>query len=451
MTDGDLLTIARGVAARAEAGEQVEAYVLRSRETDVKVFDGEVESLAVAEVDGVGVRVIADHRQGYAFAGSLDPDVVAETVVEARDNASFGTPDEHLGLPLPGDVDATAAPTLDLWRAELLDVPAADKVALALEVEAATREADPRVRGVESASYGDGAVEVAVASSLGVEATTRRTVCSVAAFAMAGEGEETQTGYGFSAGRAFADLDVARAATDAADRSTRLLGARQPAGRRIPVVLDPLVTRSLLALLGAALSGEAVLKGRSLFVGREGEEVAAASVTIVDDPTIADAFGAATHDGEGVPTRRVELVAGGRLTGFLQNVYTARRSGTSTTGSAVRGFKSTPAVGARALHLAPGAKPPDAILAAVPEALYVQSVSGLHSGTDPVSGDFSVGAEGLMVRGGAFAEPVREITIASTLQRMLLDVAEVGSDLTWLPGGAAGVTLLLSDMTMSGA
>jgi PmbA protein len=117
----------------------------------------------------------------------------------------------------------------------------------------------------------------------------------------------------------------------------------------------------------------------------------------------------------------------------------------------MRGFKSTPSVGARALHLQPGTKSPSEILASVPEALYVQSVSGLHSGTDPVSGDFSVGAEGLMVRDGAFAEPVRELTIASTLQRMLLDVVEVGADLTWLPGGAAGLTLMLSDMTMSGA
>jgi PmbA protein len=188
-----------------------------------------------------------------------------------------------------------------------------------------------------------------------------------------------------------------------------------------------------------------------MFVGRAGEEVAAATVTLVDDPTLSGAFGAATHDGEGVPTRRVELIVHGHLQGFLHNVYTARRSSTRTTGSAVRGFKSTPAVGARALHLLPGAKSPSEILESVPEALYVQSVSGLHSGTDPVSGDFSVGAEGLMVRDGAFAEPVREITIASTLQRMLLDVAEVGADLTWLPGGAAGLTLLLTDMTMSGS
>jgi PmbA protein len=451
VTTPDLLDIARRVASMARPDEQVEAYVLRTRDTDVKVFDGEVESLAVAEVDGVGVRLLLDQRQGYAWAGSLDPDVVAETVAEARDNAGFGTRDESLGLPERADVEAVVAADLDLWRDALLEVPATEKVALALEVEAATRRADPRVRGVESASYGDGAVEVAVASSAGVEASARRTVCSVASFALAGEGEETQTGYGFSVGRTFGDLDVEAAARDAAERSTRLLGARQAASRRIPVILDPLVTRSLLGLLGAALSGEAMLKGRSMFVGRAGEEVAAPGVTLVDDPTLADAFGAATHDGEGVPTRRVELIVDGRLQGFLHNVYTARRSSTRTTGSAVRGFKSTPSVGARALHLLPGAKSPGEILAAVPEALYVQSVSGLHSGTDPVSGDFSVGAEGLMVRDGAFAEPVREVTIASTLPRMLLDVAAVGSDLTWLPGGAAGLTLLLSDMTMSGA
>ena len=103
------------------------------------------------------------------------------------------------------------------------------------------------------------------------------------------------------------------------------------------------------------------------------------------------------------------------------------------------------------MHLAPGDRTLDEIVAATPDALFVQSVSGLHSGTNPVSGDFSVGAEGLMVRDGAFAEPVREITIASTLQRILLDVAEIGGDLIWLPGSAAGLTLVIGEMQMSGS
>jgi PmbA protein len=194
-----------------------------------------------------------------------------------------------------------------------------------------------------------------------------------------------------------------------------------------------------------------MLKNRSLFIGREGEQVAAAAVTLHEDPTLPDALGASGHDAEGVPTRRVDLITDGRLLGFLQNTYTGRRSGGATTGSAVRGgFKSTPGVGARALYLKPGTLGPEEIIASVPSALYVQSVSGLHSGTNPVSGDFSVGAEGLLLRDGEFTEPVREVTVASTLQRILLDVGEVGSDLTWLPGGGAGMTLLVTEMTMSG-
>jgi PmbA protein len=452
VSDVDLLGLARRVAGDAGPGEQVEAYVLRTRDVDVKVFGGEVESLSVAEVEGVGVRVIADARQGYAWAGSLDADVIAETVAEARDNAAFGAPDESYALAAPADADGVEPPTLDLWRDDVLRTPTADKVAVALDLETATRNADPRVRGVESASYGDAAVEAAVANSLGLEAATRRTVCSCSAFAMAGEGTATQTGSGFSAGHSFAEIDAQVAAHDAAERAVRLLGAKQILSARLPVVFDPLVTRSVLALLGGALSGEAIVKGRSLFVGREGEEVAGPGITLVDDPTLADAFGAATHDAEGVPTRRVELIAGGRFDAVLHNVYTARRAGGRTTGSAVRGgFKSPPGVGARALHLVPGELSAEDILASVGHGLYVQSVSGLHSGTNPVSGDFSVGAVGLVVRDGSLAEPVREVTIASTLQRMLHDIVHVGADLTWLPGGAAGMTLLVGDMSISGA
>ena len=162
-------------------------------------------------------------------------------------------------------------------------------------------------------------------------------------------------------------------------------------------------------------------------------------------------MGASQFDGDGIPTRRNPLIVDGVLVRFLHNVYTGRRSGTGTTASATRGFASTPGVGVRALRLEPGALSPEEIMRAAGEAFYVQSVSGLHSGTNPISGDFSVGADGLMVRDGAFAEPVREVTIASTLQRMLLDIAEIGRDLTFLPGAVAGMTVLVSEMTLSGA
>src|SRR2546423_11036087 len=112
----ELAAMAERVAAKATAGDQVEAYVGRARDTEVKVFDGEVESLSSAETEGIGVRVVTDHRQGFAYAGSLDEDAVAEALAEARDNAGFGTEDEYLGLPGP---DGVAPAELDLFREEL--------------------------------------------------------------------------------------------------------------------------------------------------------------------------------------------------------------------------------------------------------------------------------------------------------------------------------------------
>jgi PmbA protein len=446
-----LLDLARSIAARAEPGEQVEAYVSRSRDTDVKVFGGAVEELSVAESAGVGVRVIVDGRLGYAWAGSLDAEVIADVLDDARDNARFSAPDEWNGLPTVADARTTEAVDLDLWREDLAAVPTTDKVALALELERATAARDGRVRGVESANYGDAAVESAVASSLGVESSARRTICSCSVSALAGEGEGTRTGYGFSAGRTVADLEPEVAATDAVDRAVRLLGAHPIPSQRLPVVFDPLVTRSLLGILGAALNGEAMVKSRTMFLGREGEQVATREFTLYDDPTNDLAFGASTHDAEGLPTRKNPLILDGELVQFLHNTYTGRRTGTGSTGSAVRGGYATgPGVGARALVLLPGTRTPEEILTSVGDAFYVQSVSGLHSGTNPVSGDLSLGAEGLLVRGGEFAEPVREVTIASTVPRMLLDVVEIGSDLTWLPGAAVGVTLLVGDMAISG-
>ena len=208
---------------------------------------------------------------------------------------------------------------------------------------------------------------------------------------------------------------------------------------------------TLLGVVAAALSGEAVVKGRSFFAGRIGESVAAGALTLVDDPTDARAYGASSHDGEGLACRRNVLISDGALRMFVYDTVSARRAGTVSTGSAVRGgFAGTPSAGCRALVLSPGEKDHDEILAAVGEGLYVQSVTGIHSGVNPVSGDFSVGAEGLMIRGGAFAEPVREVTVVSTLQRMLQSVVEIGADLRWLPGVAAGQTLAIADMTLSG-
>lgn len=445
----ELLELATRVAGWARDGEQVEAYVARGKDTEVQVYAGDIESLSSAESAGIGVRVVAGGRQGFAYAGSLALDVVEETLAEARDNAGFATPDEWVGLAVP---DGVPAADLDVWRDGLAAYPTSEKVARALELERAVRAGDSRIRQVESAEWGDGAYESAIVTSTGISATSRRTVCYVSASAVAGQGAETQTGSGYSVGRSPEEIDLGEAASDAVERATRLLGATKPRSAHLTVVFEPRVTATLLSLIAGTLDGEAVLKGRSLFAERLGESVASPLLTLVDDPTDPDAYGATAYDAEGLATRSNVLVDGGVLRQFLYNTYSARRAGTTSTASAVRaGFKSAPGTGARALSVAPGTSGPDDIYRMVGDGLLVQSVSGLHSGVNPVSGDFSVGAEGVLIEGGALGRPVRELTIASTLQRMLSGILAVGDDLERLPSSASGVTLAIGDLSMSGA
>ncbi|MCU0310545.1 MAG: TldD/PmbA family protein [Acidimicrobiales bacterium] len=444
----DLLDIADRLVAMAAGDEQVEAVVVRGLDTEIKVFEGEVESLSSAQSEGLGVRVVVGGRQGFAYAGSLDADVLGETLAEARDNARFATVDDHAGLAEP---DGVAPAELDLYRASLAERPTDDKVALAVELERAVRAADPRISGIESAEYVDSLSEAAIVTTTGLRSLSRDSSCYVATYAMASDGPDTQTGFGFSVGREIDDLDVARAAADAAERATRLLGAGKPPSERVTVVLDPWVTAQFLGLLGHTLNGEAVAKGRSLFADRLGEQVASPLLTLVDDPTDPRAFTATDTDGEGLATRRNVLIADGVLDRFVHNAYSARRAGTTSTGNAVRGYSSTPSVGCMAVTVLPGTADQAELVAQVGEGVLVQDVSGLHSGVNPVSGDFSTGAEGLRIRGGELADPVREFTIASTLQRMLLDVTAVGGDLEWLPMNAAGVSLVIRDVTVSGA
>ncbi|MDG2028002.1 MAG: TldD/PmbA family protein [Acidimicrobiales bacterium] len=445
----ELIDIATRVAGWANDGEDVEAFVVHERETEVRAYEGEIESLTAAESQGIGVQVVIDGRQGYAYAGTLDDSALRETLQEARDNAQFTEPDESNGLAVP---DGVTPVELDLYDESLASFATDDKIALAIELERATRAADPRISGIESAEYVDILSDAAVANSAGLSAVSRETGCYLSAYSLAEADGETQTGFGFSIGRGPSELDPAVASADAAERATRLLGAVKPPTQRLTVVLDPWVTAQMLGIIGHTLTGDAVQRGRSLFADRLGDSVAMADLVLVDDGTNPDAFTASTVDGEGLATRPISLIKDGVLQGFLHNSYTARRGRTVSTGSAVRGgFKSGSGVGAHALALRPGNQTQAELIAGIDDGLLVQGVAGLHSGVNPVSGDFSAGAEGLRIRNGELAEPVREITIASTIQRLLLDIRAIGSDLEWLPMAAAGVSLVVDDITMSGA
>ncbi|MEP6299224.1 MAG: TldD/PmbA family protein, partial [Ilumatobacter sp.] len=379
-----------------------------------------------------------------------------EVLAEARDNVAFGTSDEFAGLAEPDGVPTTEQV---MWNDVLAEYPTDRKIDIAKTLEKLASGLDPRVR-VDDANYADGWGEAAVASTAGIRQAGRENGCYVSVSTLAdgegggGEGDdaETQTGFGFSVGDSPDEFDLERAAREASERATRLLGATKPKSKTTTVVLDPFVTAQFLGVISSTLNGMAVAKGRSLFKDRLGETVANELVTLVDDPTNPNAYTSTDVDGEGLAARRNVLIENGVLKQFVHNSSSARRVGGVSTGNATRGgFAGTPGVGCLALSLVPGARTQDEIVASIDDGLLVQQMQGLHSGVNPISGDFSTGAAGLLIENGTIGAPVREFTIASTLQRMLLDIVEVGGDIEWLPTSAAGMSLVISGITMSGS
>lgn len=448
----DLLSLGLRVVARARPGEDVEAFLTHARDFQAKAYGGDIESVSSAEPRGLGVRSLSGGRAGFAYTTDLSDEGVGRALEQSRENAAHSTPDEAVAIAAAWT--AEPPPVEGLIDPLQGEIPADRKVTFALELERATRAADPRISVVEEAVYSDSDTEVAIATSTGIASTYRETSAWCYAYAIASEGDETEVGFEFDLGRGIAELDPAAVGGRAAARATQILGARKIASTVMPVVFDPHTSAQFLGVLSAALTGEAVQKGRSLFAGKLGQQVAGAGVTLVDDGRAPGAPGSSPWDAEGVPTRRTEVIGGGTLTSFLYDITSARRAGVSSTGNAGRaGFKSGPGPSPTNLAFDPTGETREEALAKGGRALLVQDFHGVHSGANPVSGDFSVGVTGRLLEGGAPGQPVKEVTIAAPMLEILSRMVAVADDRRWFPFGGSygGSTTLIAEMTVAGS
>jgi len=441
----------RAVEAATGAGAgDAEAYVQRESGRTVRAHAGEVESLTAAVQSGVGIRAWIGHRVGYAYGTDLSEAGVAAIAARAAEAAAVADEDEFAAPPQPAAYEALPGlddPSVGEWEAARL----AD---LAIAVERTALESDPRLVAVETAVYADADEQIAIASSTGVAGEYETSSCYGYLQALAeGEGAR-ETGLGFGLARGPRGLDPEAIGREGAQRALAMIGAGKPESRSCPVVLDETVAAAFVGLIGAGLSGRAVQRGRSPLAGRLDDAVASEAFALHDDGRAPEGPASAPFDGEGVPRRRTALIEGGRLRSYLYDTYAAGREGVEGTGSASRnGYRSLPSASASNLVVGPGSHSLEQLLAEAGEGVFVTDVAGLHSGVNPVTGVFSVGASGRIVRGGELAEPVREFTIAGELVAMLGAVTAAGAEPRWVPFGGSVSTppLLIAEMAISGS
>jgi len=444
------LELAQDIARRTTArGVEAEAIIMDEQETLIRVDRGQVEQLSQSGSKGLGVRVIDGGRVGHAYTSDFSPSSIEETWQAARELARVATPDEHRTLPDPQPMPDE---DLQIWDPDLPGVPTEDKIAFAKQVEAAALAYDPRLVMTNRCTYQDAVVHVYLANSRGFVGAYDRTVAVSYLTGIARDKSGQTMSWGLDASNYFHDLDAQAIGQEAGKRAVEILGGRPVETQTATVVFDPTVTGELLAYLSMALTAEAMQRGRSFLVGKMGWEVGADTVSLLDNGRLKRGLASAPFDGEGVPTSATRLIDEGVLQNVIYDTYTARKDGVASTGNAQRdSHRSLPRLAPSNFYLQPGSLSAEEIIAGVDRGLYVTRVMQT-GGTDPITGDCSMGASGLWIENGQLVRPVSDVTVATTLPDLLRNIVAVGSDLRVVPfyGAIGAPTIRVEGVTIGG-
>ncbi len=446
----DLRSLAQEVVRRAMQGgaSAAECVVREGSEFSTVVRLGVVETLKESGAKAMGLRVFFGQRAASTHTSDFTPAGLDALVKGALELAKITSEDPHAGLPQPEQLGQVPG-DLDLYYDDVYSLPSEERIAYARRAEAASMEFDPRIQNSEGGSFDAATGRKVLANSLGFVGEYARSSCSVAAVPVArDENGAMQRDYWFSVARSLKRLETPEeVGRVAAQRTVRRLGARKVKSAKVPVVLDPLVARSILSNIFEGVNGDSIYRQASFLAGKLGEQVAGENVTVIDDGTMRGGFGTSPFDGEGVPTQRTMVIERGVLKSYLLNTYTAKKLGLKTTGNAARGLAGNPGIGVGNFFLQPGSRSPKEIIGEIPDGLYVTEFLGF--GVNLVTGDFSRGAGGLWIVNGELAYPVEEITVAGNLKDMLRNISQIGNDLEFR-GAVAAPTIRIDGLTVAG-
>jgi PmbA protein len=443
------LQIAQSVIEHARGyGVAAEAYISIGKETNLQVARGEVEKLSYAGSKGMGVRVIKGGRVGYAYTSDFSPGSVRRTTLNAISLCEIADADEHRVLP---ELQTIADEDLRCFDPALAALPVEEKVAFAQAVERAALAADSRVQMALHATYLDAVGEVYLANSKGFAGSYERSMAASYVMAIAAEAEEKATAFGVGVATSLDELDADRIGREAGEKAARLLGGKPAPTQRATVVYSPFAANGVIGTLARALTAEAMQKNLSFLQGKMGQDVASDTVTLLDNGRLPGGLATRPFDDEGLPTGATRVIDEGVLQGLLYDTYTARKDGTRSSGNAMRlSHRQPPQLMPSNFYLQPGTMTPEELIADVENGLYVVSTMNTHS-INPVSGDYSVSAQGFWIENGRLTHPVNEVTIALPLDQLLKNIKAVANDLIFLPFmGAVGSPTFRVDGVMIG-
>ncbi|MBW2712549.1 MAG: TldD/PmbA family protein [Deltaproteobacteria bacterium] len=439
-------------SAKAAGAAQVDSVLVMGDGFESRVRDKEVDFVTQSKGRTLGIRALISGKEGFRQAvtstSDLAFDAVArmaqETVALARATAD----DPTAGLPEEDFCQGFEDLELKLLDEADRNVSVEARIEDARRAETAARKFDERIINSEGSQVSSSFAGVGYANSKGFLGTYESASHSLFSEPLAGQGDEKQRDYWMTVGRSLSSLEEPDSVgRQAAQRALRRLQCKPIPTCEVPVIFEPLTAASLVGHIAGCLSGYAVYRKSSFLAGRMGEQVGSEHVSVIDDGLLPGGLGSKPFDGEGLATRRNTLLENGVVQSYLLDSYSGRKLGLPSTGSASRGAGSAPGAGATNLWLEPGKMSQAEMIAGIDKGLLVTELIGM--GFNAVTGDYSRGAVGLWIEKGEVVHPVEEITIASDLTTMLMNIDAVGNDLLWL-GRVAAPSLRVSNMTVAG-
>lgn len=430
-------------ARRAGADAADAIYAGHSSEA-VQVRLGKLEDVERSESEHLDLRVFVGRRSSSIGSSDLSDDALGELAARAVAMARLAPEDRFAGL-APEEL-LLRAPLPDLDLSDETDLDPETLRNLALECEAAAL-AVPGVTNSEGGAAIAGGRTVALATSHGFIGAYAGTSRQLSASMIAGEGAGMQRDYAWRSAHHLSDLSSpGEIGKLAGDRAVARLNPGRVKSGAMPVVFDPRVGGSLVSHLAGAISGTAIARRSSFLLGKDLAQVFAPGIKIVDNPLRPRGLSSRPFDGEGLPVAPRELVADGRLTGWLMDSAAARQLGGTPTGHAVRGAGGSPGVGATNLHLAAGEPTVEELIADIAEGVLVTELIG--QGVNAVTGDYSRGASGFRIVKGEIAGPIAEFTVAGNLLEMFANLRPA-NNLEWFRSVNVP-TIRIDGMTVAG-
>ena len=420
--------------AKKQGIEAAEIYLSSGDSFRAMCVKGEIANYTVHATRGLSLRGLYKGKMGYAATEAFDEEAVAQLVRAVKESAEL-TEDDDVQEIYQGDKEY---PTIDNYNPALDEVPEQKKLQLIQDIEKKALAMDERITALNynMISTSSDATRIVNSYGLNLSARDNMAVCYVSATAK--EGERVSTGSGFKVTRNFDEIKADEIAREAVDEALFMLHAAPVPSGNYRAVIDAKCMPDLLGVFAGVFSAESAQKGLSLLAGKEGEMIASEIVTLMDDPLLPGGLASQPFDAEGVATRTKAVIENGRLTTLLHNLKTARKAGVKTTGNAAKsGYAGAVNVSPSNFYLKPGEKTQAELLADMGDGLVITEVSGLHAGANPISGDFSLIAQGYTVKDGKKDQPVEQITVAGNFYQLLKNIRAVGSDLTF-PGSPIG-------------